>query len=73
MTLKQLKSSYADLLLQIDAAGGRKDGLHLIRKADNILATIHSMEQRSMTPTWDDSWASAEQKSSVALRSPMGV
>ena len=54
MSLKQLKSSYADLLLQIDAAGGRKDGLHLIRKADKILATIHSMEQRSMTPTGDE-------------------
>ena len=53
MTLKQLKSSYADLL-QINAAGGRKDGLRLIRKADKILATIHSMEQRSMTPTWDE-------------------
>ena len=54
MTLKQLKSSYADLLLQIDAASGRKDGLHLIRKADKIFASIHSMEQRSMTPTWDE-------------------
>ena len=54
MTLKQLKSSYADLLLQIDAAGGRKDGLRLIRKADKILATIHSMEQRYLTPTWDE-------------------
>ena len=54
MTLKQLKSSYADLLLQIDAASGRKDGLHPIRKADKILACIHSMEQRSLTPTWDE-------------------
>ena len=54
MTLKQLKSSYADLLLQIDAAGGRKDGLHLIRKADKILATIHLMERRSITPTWQE-------------------
>ena len=54
MSLKQLKSSYADLLLQIDAAGGRKDGLHLIRKADKILTTIHSMEQQSMTPSWDE-------------------
>ena len=54
MSLKQLKSSYADLLLQIDAAGGRKDGLHLIRKADKILTTIHSMERQSLTPTWDE-------------------
>ena len=54
MSLKQLKSSYADLLLQIDAAGGRKDGLHLIRKADKILATIHSLERQSLTPTWDE-------------------
>ena len=54
MTLKQLKNSYADLLLQIDAASGRKDGLHLIRKADKILTTIHSMERQSMTPTWDE-------------------
>lgn len=54
MTLKQLKSSYADLLLQIDAAGGRKDGVHLIRKADKILATIHGMEQRSLPPTWQE-------------------
>ena len=54
MSLKQLKSSYADLLLQIDAAGGRKDGLHLIRKADKVLASIHSMERQSMTPSWDE-------------------
>ena len=54
MTLTQLKSSYADLLLEIDAAGGRKDGLHLIRKADKILASIHAMEQRCLTPTWEE-------------------
>ena len=54
MSLKKLKSSYADLLLQIDAASGRKDGVHLIRKADKILATIHSLEQRYLTPTWDE-------------------
>ena len=42
------------MLLQIDAAGGRKDGLHLIRKADKILASIHAMEQRCLTPTWEE-------------------
>ena len=44
----------------------RPKRLHLIRKADKILATIHSMEQRSITPTWDElglgKWCSEQKK-----------
>ena len=55
MTLKQLKSSYADLLLQIDASNSRKEGLQLIRQADKILTSIHLMEEKQvLSPSWEE-------------------
>jgi hypothetical protein len=55
MTLKQLKSSYADLLLQIDATSSRKEGLQLIRQADKVLTCIHLMEEKQvLSPSWQE-------------------
>jgi hypothetical protein len=55
MTLKQLKSSYADLLLQIDASNSRKEGLQLIRQADKVLTSIHLMEEKQvLSPSWQE-------------------
>ena len=55
MTLKQLKSSYADLLLQIDASNSRKEGLQLIRQADKVLTSIHLMEEKLLLPpSWQE-------------------
>ena len=55
MTLKQLKSSYADLLLQIESTSSRKEGLRLIRQADKILTSIHLMEGKQiLSPTWEE-------------------
>ena len=55
MTLKQLKSSYADLLLQIESTSSRKEGLQLIRQADKILTSIHLMEGKQvLSPTWKE-------------------
>ena len=55
MTLKQLKRSYADLLLQIDASNSRKEGLQLIRQADKVLTSIHLMEEKQvLSPSWQE-------------------
>ncbi len=55
MTLKQLKSSYADLLLQIESTSSRKEGLQLIRQADKILTSIHLMEEKQvLSPSWEE-------------------